>query len=136
MAGEWLFPVPGAASKSQDAELTTHKTREPWPKLPEGTGDMVGICGLWAAQGTRDSGFGSTSVICNAIKCLLLFIWTILVSLEAAAPQSALPVLCFTGCETMMQEPHCSPTCSPSAHYFFFRKTLFPPSSLFSAGEG
>lgn len=75
IAGEWLFPVPG--SQPQGAELTAHKTGEPQPKLPEGTGDMVGTHGLWAAQGTRDRGFGSTSVMCNAIKCLILFIWAI-----------------------------------------------------------
>lgn len=75
MAGKWLFPVPGAASQSQGTELTAHKTREPRPKLPEGIGDMGGTRGLWAAQGTRDTGFGSTSVVCNAIKCLILFIW-------------------------------------------------------------
>lgn len=132
MVGEWLFPVPGAASQSQGAELTAHKTREPRPKLPEGTGDMVGTRGLWAAQGIRDTGFGSTSVVCNAI-------WAIQVSLEAAAPQSALPVLwCFMGCETMMQgdagaslQPHLQPKCT----LLFLFKTLFPPSSLFLQGR-
>lgn len=53
MAGEQLFPVPGAASQSQGAELTAHKTREPRPKLPEGTGDLVGThCGLLRATVT------------------------------------------------------------------------------------
>lgn len=72
MAGEWLFPVPGAASQSQGAELTAHKTREPRPNLPEGTGDMVGAvgCGLLRAPVTvvlAASGFGFCSVMCNAI---------------------------------------------------------------------
>lgn len=71
MVGEWLFPVPGAASQSQGTELTAHKTGEPRPKLPEGTGDMVGTRGLWAAQGIRDTGFGSTSVVCNAIWAII-----------------------------------------------------------------
>lgn len=50
MAGEWLFPVPG--SQSQGAELTAHKTGEPLPRLPEGTGDMVGTHGLLGAPVT------------------------------------------------------------------------------------
>lgn len=47
MAGERLFAVPG--SQSQGAELTAHKTEEPRPRLPEGTGDMVGTHGLLGA---------------------------------------------------------------------------------------
>lgn len=50
MAGERLFAVPG--SQSQGAELTAHKTEEPRPRLPEGTGDMVGTHGLLGAPVT------------------------------------------------------------------------------------
>lgn len=42
MAGEQLFPVPVAGPQSQATELTAHKTGEPQPRLPEGTGDTWG----------------------------------------------------------------------------------------------
>lgn len=143
MAGEWLFPVPGAALQSQGTELTAHKTGEPWPKLPEGTGDMVGARGLWAAQGIRDSGFGSKRfrfLFCDVqCHCLILSVWAIPVSLEAAAPLSALAVLCFMGSETVMQgaagpslQPHLQPKCT----LFFLPKNPFPSQLTVSAGEG
>lgn len=91
MAGERLFPVPGTGPQSQAAELTAHKTREPQPRLPRGHWGHGGdagrnTAGLWAARGTHDKGCGSTSMMCNTIRCLLLFTWAIQVSLELVVP--------------------------------------------------
>lgn len=82
MAGERLFLVPRAGLQSQAAELTAHKTREPWPRLPEGTGNNGGMLvgtlrGRGAARSAHDRGPSSTSVTCNVIRCLLVFTWVI-----------------------------------------------------------
>lgn len=110
-AGEWLFLMPRARPQSQANELTVHKTRQPWPRLPEGTED-TGRCWWehWEAAGLLR--VSMTRVLCNTITYLFVFTWTIQALLEVVSPHSALPAAAFQGTREAvlgwLQGPQCS----------------------------